>query len=171
MRTYAQLTQEQRYQIYALKKMGHNQTEIAYVLEVHKSTISRELHRNAGQRGYRPQQAQSLAMERRPKSVPRIPAETWGLVEKLLRQDWSPEQISGRLKKEQGQCISHEWICRYVREDKRSIFQRRSSPAKKKWSFSRAAIKQRPSRSRGRSFIWVRSKIWRTRFCWASRRG
>ena len=118
MRTYAQLTQEQRYQIDALKKMGHNQTEIAQVLEVHKSTISRELHRNAGQRSYRPQQAQSLAMERRQKAVPRVTAERWARVERLLRQDWSPEQISGRLKEEQGIYISHEWIYQFVLEDK-----------------------------------------------------
>ena len=120
MGIYAQLTQEQRYQIYALKKMGHNQREIAQVLAVHKSTISRELCRNAGQRGYRPHQAQCLALERRQKAVPRITAEKWALVAKLLRQDWSPEQISGRLKKEQGLCISHEWIYQYVLEDKRS---------------------------------------------------
>ena len=120
MRTYAQLTREQRYQIYALKKMGHNQTEIAQVLEAHKSTISRELCRNEGKRGYRPQQAHSLALERRRKAVPRITDELWALVEKLLRQDWSPEQISGRLKKEQGIGISHEWIYQYVLEDKRA---------------------------------------------------
>jgi len=40
--TYTQLTQEQRYQIYALKKMGHDQSQIAKCLGVHKSTISRE---------------------------------------------------------------------------------------------------------------------------------
>ena len=82
MRTYAQLTQEQRYQIYALKKTGHSQTEIAAVLGVHKSTVSRELNRNRGGRGYRPQQAQRLAMERRQKGVPRITAETWSVVER-----------------------------------------------------------------------------------------
>jgi len=120
MRTYAQLTQEQRYQIYALKKMGHNQTEIAQVLEVHKSTIGRELFRNEGGRGYRPQQAHSLALKRRQKALPRITADMWALVERLLRQDWSPEQISGRLKKEQDICISHEWIYQYVLEDKRT---------------------------------------------------
>ena len=118
MRTYAQLTQEQRYQIYALKKMGHNQTEIAQVLEVHKSTISRELRRNEGRRGYRPQQAQRQALKRRRKAVPRITAELWALVDRLLRQDWSPEQISGRLKRERGICISHEWIYQHVLEDK-----------------------------------------------------
>jgi len=120
MRTYAQLTQEQRYQIYALKKMGHNQTEIAQVLEVHKSTISRELCRNEGRRGYRPQQAQRQALKRRRKAVPRITAELWALVDRLLRQDWSPEQISGRLKRERGICISHEWIYQHVLEDKRA---------------------------------------------------
>ncbi len=46
MRTYTQLTQEQRYQIWALMKTGKNQTEIAQQLHVHKSTISRELARN-----------------------------------------------------------------------------------------------------------------------------
>ena len=43
---YTQLTQEQRYQIHALLKMEHGQTEIANALGVHRSTISRELQRN-----------------------------------------------------------------------------------------------------------------------------
>ena len=119
MRTYRQLTQEQRYQIYALQKTGHTRTEIAEVIGVHKSTVSRELKRNRGGRGYRPQQAHSRALERQQKGVPRISAETWSVVERLLRQDWSPEQISGRLKKEQQVCISHEWIYQYVLKDKR----------------------------------------------------
>jgi len=46
MKTYTQLTREQRYQIFVLKKMGHHQTKIAELIEVHKSTISRELFRN-----------------------------------------------------------------------------------------------------------------------------
>jgi len=120
MRTYRQLTQEQRYQIYALKKTKHTLVEIADVIGVHKSSISRELKRNRGKRGYRPQQAQELALERRSKGVPRITAEGWVLVERLLRQDWSPEQISGRLKKEQKVCISHEWIYQYVLKDKQA---------------------------------------------------
>ena len=76
MRTYCQLTQEQRYQIYALKKTGHTRTEIAEVMGVHKSTVSRELKRNQGGRGYRPQQAHNLARERKPKGTPRMTAET-----------------------------------------------------------------------------------------------
>ena len=41
MRVYTQLTQVQRYQVEALYKVGHNQTMIANILTVHKSTISR----------------------------------------------------------------------------------------------------------------------------------
>ena len=48
MRGYTQLVYEQRYQIQALMKAGHNQTEIAEILGVHKSTISRETCRNHG---------------------------------------------------------------------------------------------------------------------------
>jgi IS30 family transposase len=120
MRTYHQLTQEQRYQIYALQKTGHARTEIAAVIGVHKSTVSREVKRNCGQRGYRPQQAQARAVQRRPKAVPRLTAVIWTIVENLLRQDWSPEQIAGRLKQEQGVRISHEWIYQHVLADKRT---------------------------------------------------
>jgi IS30 family transposase len=119
MTTYHQLTQEQRYQIYALRKTKHTLSEIAAVIGRHKSTVSRELKRNHGRRGYRPQQAQVLAVKRRPKAVPRITKVVWTTVEHLLRQEWSPEQISGRLKKEQDIRISHEWIYQYILEDKR----------------------------------------------------
>ena len=72
---YTQLTREQRYQIYALLKMGHNRTEIAAVIGKHKSTISRELSRNKGQRGYRPKQAHGKALHRRDHSHKRISGE------------------------------------------------------------------------------------------------
>jgi len=70
VRTYHQLTQAQRYQIYALRKIKHTLAEIADVIGVHKSSVSRELKRNQGQRGYRPQQAHELAADRRQKAVP-----------------------------------------------------------------------------------------------------
>ena len=66
---YKQLTQEERYQISALLKAGHDQSEIAMILNRDKSTISRELQRNTGLRGYRPMQAQRLADERRQSKV------------------------------------------------------------------------------------------------------
>lgn len=120
MRIYTQLTQEQRYQIFALLKMDHNRTEIACVLGVHKSTISRELSRNHGRRGYRPKQAHRWALCRRRKAKRLIPPETWGLIEDHVRQDWSPEQVSGWLKKHMDIQVSHEWIYQYILADKRA---------------------------------------------------
>jgi len=121
MSNYTQLAQNQRYQIEALLKAGLNQTEIANVLGVNKSTISRELRRNRGLRGYRPKQAQCLAdNRRRERSQPRIGEHIWQQVEMLLREEWSPEQIVGRIAMEQGVSISHEWIYQYIYADKRS---------------------------------------------------
>lgn len=121
MRTYTQLTLEQRYQIQALLKTGHSYQEIAYVIGVHKSTISREVRRNQGLRGYRPQQAHRLTRERLGTKVRRrIPAQIWQHVHHLLQDQWSPEQISGWLRTSQGHPISHEWIYQYILQDKRS---------------------------------------------------
>ena len=96
--SYKQLAQEQRYQIYALSKMGHNQTEIAAVIGTHKPTISR-VGRNSGLRGDRPKQAHHKALRRRNHSRMRILSETWELIEAKLRLDWSPEQVSGWLSR------------------------------------------------------------------------
>jgi IS30 family transposase len=68
---YTQLTQGQRYQIAILKKAGHKQSNIADMIGVHKSTISRELAHNTGLRGYRAKQAHRLAMERRQERLAR----------------------------------------------------------------------------------------------------
>jgi len=117
---YTQLTREQRYQIKALMDIGHSQTEVAQQLEVNKSTISREVRRNRGLRGYRPKQADEMALRRRrEKAQTKICPKTWVLVEAKIGEDWSPEQISGRLKKE-GIAISHEHIYQYIYADKRS---------------------------------------------------
>ena len=119
--SYTQLAQEQRYQIYALLKMGHSQTEIAMNIGVNKSTISRELHRNRGKRGYRPKQAHRFAVKRRRNAVQKqISAETWLFIEQLLRQDWSPEQVSDWLTENTEITVSHEWIYQHIYMDKRS---------------------------------------------------
>jgi len=119
MKHYTQLTQVERYQIYALNKAEHNQTEIAMILGRDKSTISRELRRNKGLRGYRPQQAQCFTEKRRQAKVQcRLPHSLWRQVERLLREDWSPEQISLWLKAEYPVSISHEWIYQYILQDK-----------------------------------------------------
>jgi len=119
MNTYTQLTEQERYQIYVLKQAGHNHSEIAAYLGRHKSTISREVERNTGMRGYRPKQAHRLTLKRRRAKIrPRFGGSVWTMVELLLHMDWSPQQISGRLKLEQGISVSHEHIYQYIYTDK-----------------------------------------------------
>jgi IS30 family transposase len=101
-------------------RAGHNQSRIAILVGCHKSTISRELRRNRGLKGYRPYQADELAYDRQCAAYrARITWQTWEQVERLLRQDWSPEQITGRLKLEQQPTVSHECIYLYVYAEKR----------------------------------------------------
>ena len=118
--SYHQLTLEQRYQIYAFKKAGFNQTEIAAELGVAKSTISRELCRNKGQRGYRPKQAHSSAQARRQSSTnaTKIKPKTWQKIASLIVKDFSPEQISGYLKACGKASASHERIYQHIYADK-----------------------------------------------------
>jgi len=122
MTGYQQLTQEQRYQIYALQKASFKQTQIALEIGVHKSTVSREVRRNRGGRGSRPKQAQELTTARKlAASTPRIAAATWSLVESRLRDEqWSPEQISGWRHRQQQPGVSHERIYQYIYADKRA---------------------------------------------------
>ena len=110
---YTHLTREERYQIYALKKAGHQQSEIARVLKRSESTISRELSRNCGQRGYRPKQAHDMAVERRAMNARTIEDTTWQFAQEKLLQQWSPEQISAHAD------ISPETVYLRVYADKR----------------------------------------------------
>ena len=82
MGTYHQLTEYQRYQIYALKKAGHDQQSMAATLSVSPSTICRELRRNQGQRGYRPGQAHQKALARR-RSKAKATKMTPGVIERI----------------------------------------------------------------------------------------
>ncbi|MCH7762578.1 MAG: IS30 family transposase [Candidatus Marinimicrobia bacterium] len=119
MKHYSQLTLEQRYIIYSMLKIGFTYSMIAEVIGVHKSTVCRELKRNRGWRGYRPKQASAFAEDRKQAKVRfRIDGSTWAYVEQLICKEWSPEQISGWMKKTMGLSISHEWIYQYVLKDK-----------------------------------------------------
>ena len=117
--SYKQLTEVERYQVQSFLKAGYTKKKIAQELGRHPSTIGRELDRNTGLRGYRPQQAQRFAECRKKlHSHTLITHSTWQNVEELLRADVSPEQISGRLKYEGLQTVSPEWIYEYIRKDK-----------------------------------------------------
>ena len=97
---YHQITQEERYQIYALKKEGLSQTAIAKNLARNKSTISRELKRNKGLRGYRPNQAEEIAKKReesKSKSK-RLNEKIIGYIKEKIKLYWSPEQTGYSLR-------------------------------------------------------------------------
>ncbi len=119
--SYKQLTKIERYQIQSFLKAGYPKKKIAQELGRHPSTISRELNRNTGLRGYRPQQAQRLAEGRKKHHRHTlITQSTWQNVEDLLRNEWSPEQISGWLKIVNHQSVSPEWIYHYISLDKQA---------------------------------------------------
>jgi IS30 family transposase len=122
MNHYSQLTQEQRYHIYGLQKAKNSQTYIADAVGVHKSTISREVRRNRGDRGYRPQQAHKRALDNRQQAKKHIKFTSElekSVIEKILL-DWSPDQISGHLQKEGSASVSHERIYQFILADKKA---------------------------------------------------
>lgn len=122
MRTYQQLTYEQRCQISALKKSGCSQRKIAETIGTTQSTVSRELTRNTGARGYRHKQAQERTEQRRAEAVQRTNMTPVMIktIESKLRIEWSPEQISGWLLNDRGQLISHESIYLHIWADKQA---------------------------------------------------
>jgi len=121
-RYYSQLTQEQRYTISILKRMTCTQTHIADMVCVNKSTITRELKRNHGSRGYRPKQAHQRALVNRQQAKKHIKftSALAELVIEKLQLDWSPDQISGYLRKAHNLSISHERIYRFILADKQA---------------------------------------------------
>ena len=121
-RQYQQLTYEQRCQIYSYLKIGMSQRSIAKILNVNQSTISRELSRNSGERGYRFKQAQRKYIDRRSaacKPTKMTPAMII-LINRKLRLEWSPEQISGWMKLKHGKSVSHESIYLHIWRNKQS---------------------------------------------------
>lgn len=117
---YKQLTQEERYQIYALIKANHNQKDIAKILNRSCSSISRELKRNTGLKGYRPKQAQRFMLHRRMTAHKSIKTtnEVKCWIDDLLSKDLTPEQITGRLTLEGKITLHHESVYRYIYQDK-----------------------------------------------------
>ena len=122
MRTYHQLTSEERYALSTLRKQGYTVRGIARAMGRAPSTISREVRRNSrDDGGYRPSAAHDFARWRRSRSRrnQRFSSADWALVLTHLKQHWSPEQISGRLRRDGILHISHETIYRHIWRDKR----------------------------------------------------
>ena len=123
MREYRQLTEEDRIEIYAMKQAGKQQNMIAGKLGVHPSTISRELTRNTGLRGYRPKQAQQKTLHRRlfARKAVKMTPETIDYIDSKLAEQHSPEQIAERMKLDpqwHGPAVSYERIYQHIWQDK-----------------------------------------------------
>ncbi len=117
------LTKEQRYTISVMKANNYSQVEIAKAIGKHKSVISRELKRNCDKRSgeYRYDLAQrkyETRMKKKPKKR-YFTDEIKAVTESLLRMDYSPEQIAGRLKLEGKPTVSYERIYQHVWADKK----------------------------------------------------
>ena len=117
--SYTHLTGEERYHISALRKTGLSYAAIARTIGRNKSTISREINRNTGKRGYRPKQANNLAQDRKRNGNQQITSFGFAYIHHLVEKDWSPEQINGRLKvMGWGDVPSVERIYQYIYQNK-----------------------------------------------------
>ena len=118
----AHLTLEQRYTIQVLREEKLSQQAIANRIGKDKSVVSREIRRNADKRNgtYKAELAQRKYTERmasKPKAC-KFTDEIKATVDKLLANDYSPEQIAGRCKLEGRPYVSYECIYQYLWEDK-----------------------------------------------------
>ena len=118
---YHQITFAERYTLGVLRRRGCSAAAIARLLGRHRSTIGREVRRNGTPRDgcYRPQLADWYARGRRSRSRrnQRFSAADWDQVLALVREDWSPEQVAGWLKRHGHLSISHETIYRRIWTD------------------------------------------------------
>ena len=118
--SYRHLSLAERYYIEIELKKGVSLNQIAKALGRSQSTVSREIHRNTGLRGYRNKQADRLARERhavKPKCIKLI-EEIKYIIGVCLKNDWSPEQVAGRLRSEGIISLHHETIYQYILKDK-----------------------------------------------------
>jgi IS30 family transposase len=122
MKTYRQLTREERYLIGAHLRVGTSLSAIARELGRHPATIGREIERNKTRHdgAYRAEKAHSYARARLRKSrrVERFSVQDYAVVRRLIRRDWSPDQISRVLAQRGELSISIETIYKHLRRDK-----------------------------------------------------
>ena len=120
--SYKHLSLEERHYIERSMKNNKSLTQIALDLGRSQSTISREVARNRGQRGYRDRQANRFACKRhetKGKAI-KMTDEIKSRIDGPIRNDWSPEQIAGRLKMDGVVDLHHETIDQYILTDKKS---------------------------------------------------
>ena len=118
---YHRVTQEERMHIYRWRQEDRSQAEIAKLLNRSPSTISREIKRNKGQRGYRPSQAQEMAHNRAKRLGPRRFTESARQhVEKELKLGMTPEIISARARLSGEKFVCKETIYQHIYKDSKS---------------------------------------------------
>ncbi|MEG2271132.1 MAG: IS30 family transposase [Acinetobacter sp.] len=110
---YSHLTQEERYQIYALLREGFSTRHIALRLARAPSTICREIKRNRNRNGYFAKHAHKLAKRRQASNYKPVNSAMWEQVKSYLSLQWSPEQIASHV------AVSMHSIYRYIQKDKR----------------------------------------------------
>lgn len=158
------LTAEQRYTIETLRTKGFKQTHIAEIINKDKSVICRELKRNCDQRNqvYKSTLAEQKCQKRH-KEKPKnscFTAEIETSVVSLLKEDYSPEQIVGHLKRKAEPYVSIERIYQHIWSDKKKgglLYQHLRSKGKK--YTSRSLIKDKRGQIIGRVDIDQRPKI------------
>ena len=145
MMNYTHLSLVERHYIEKQRKQGVSMQTIATELNRAQSTISRELRRNTGQRGYRHQQANQKSLDRhksKPKAI-KLNDSLKQLIHHGLEQGWSPEQIAGRFKKEGVVSLHHETIYQYILRDKQAggqlykLLRHQSKPYRKRYGSGR----------------------------------
>jgi IS30 family transposase len=118
---YHRLCAEHRKVIANMNQAGMTQDEIAQAIGFSQGTISEELARNCGKRGYRPSQAGRLAAERKSEKRTRPKVMVGNIkdeVEARLRIKHSPDQISKSLALRDLK-VSHETIYQHIADDRR----------------------------------------------------
>lgn len=116
--SYTRVTEIERSQIYVLRQAGKGNNEIARLIGRDKGTVSREVRRNRGLKGYRHLQAHRKAGERAKRAGPRRFTEEVRLdAEEKLRKGWTPEIICGRAELEGRAHVCKETVYKHVYAD------------------------------------------------------
>lgn len=116
------LTSIQRNQIEVLLQTKTPIKTVCSLLDTDKSTIYREINRNKRPRSYSASYAQQLSTERKERfgRKRKLTSEMKkSIIEKMTKEQWSPEQIIGYSKINNIPMVSHETIYKLIRQDKK----------------------------------------------------
>ena len=147
--SYHHLTIEKRESILKFIGAGFSNREIARQLDISPSTVSREIRRNGGRKKYSASRANERYVKKRKKSHKRYALcnpELYILVKRLVEDfQWSPEQISNRLKMEDyGLSISYPTIYRAAH---RKVFDTKKDKRRKEFE---KKFRQKGKRRKGK---------------------